>query len=64
VCSPATSEPTGVLLLDLPVSAVIPLAYIVVSVTSLIVFSRTKRYRLLRTLQLALMLALPFALQW
>jgi adenylate cyclase len=52
------------LLLDLPVSAAIPLAYIVVSVTSLIVFSRTKRYRLFRTLQLALMLALPFALQW
>jgi len=52
------------LLLDLPLSAAIPFAYIVVSVTSLIVFSRTKRYRLFRTLQLALMLALPFALQW
>lgn len=59
--------PVGVityLLLDLSVSAAIPLADVVVSVTSLIVFSRTKRYRLFRTLQLALMLALPFALQW
>lgn len=60
-------SPVGVityLLLDLPVSAAIPLADVVVSVKSLIVFSRTKRYRLFRTLQLALMLGLPFALQW
>ena len=52
------------LLLDLPLSAAIPFAYILISVTSLIAFARTKRYRLFRTLQLALMLALPFALQW
>jgi class 3 adenylate cyclase len=52
------------LLLDLPVSAAIPFGYILVSLVSLAVFARTKRYRVFRTMQLSLMLALPFALQW
>jgi adenylate cyclase len=52
------------LLLDLPLSAAIPFAYMLISVTSLVAFAHTKRYHLFRTLQLALMLALPFALQW
>jgi class 3 adenylate cyclase len=52
------------LLLDLPVSAAIPFAYLVVSVVSLVRLARTKRYRAFRTIQLALLLALPFALQW
>jgi adenylate cyclase len=33
-------------------------------VASLLAFARTKRYRVFRTTQLALLLALPFALQW
>jgi class 3 adenylate cyclase len=52
------------LILEQPVSAAIPLAYIVISVISLVVFDRTKRYRVFRTTQLSLLLALPFALQW
>ena len=52
------------LILDLPVSAAIPFAYVVISVASLVALARTKRYRVFRTTQLALLLALPFALQW
>ena len=52
------------LILDLPVSAAIPFAYAVISVVSLVALARTKRYRVFRTTQLALLLALPFALQW
>jgi class 3 adenylate cyclase len=52
------------LILDLPRSAAIPFAYLVVSVISLAAFARTKRYRVFRTTQLALLLVLPFALQW
>jgi class 3 adenylate cyclase len=49
--------------LGLPVSAVIPLAYQVVSIGSLIAFASTKRLRFFRTSQLAMMLMLPFLLQ-
>lgn len=52
------------LILDLPLSAAIPLAYLVISVISLAAFWRTKRFRGFRTTQLALLLCLPFALQW
>lgn len=51
------------LALPLPVPASIPLAYVVVSLVSLALFARTKRYRLFRFAQLGLMLVLPFALQ-
>jgi len=47
-----------------PLPASIPLAYLVVSVASLVAFARTKRYRVFRLGQLALTLVLPFALQW
>jgi adenylate cyclase len=46
-----------------PLSAAIPLAYQVVSLVSLIVFSRTKRVRVFRVSQLAMILVLPFLLQ-
>jgi class 3 adenylate cyclase len=52
------------LALDLPVSAAIPLAYLVVSVGSLVGLARSKRFRSFRTTQLGLILALPFLLQW
>jgi len=52
------------IVLDLTVPALIPLVYILLSIGSLAIFARTKRYRGFRTMQLALMLALPFALQW
>jgi class 3 adenylate cyclase len=52
------------LALGLPVSASIPLGYMVVSAASLLVFARTKRYRGFRLAQLWLMLFLPFLLQW
>jgi adenylate cyclase len=45
-------------------SAVIPFAYQVTVVGSLVWFARTKRFRSVRTFQLTLMLVLPFALQW
>ena len=51
-------------LLGLRLSAAIPLAYQVVSLTTLVIFFRTKRYRLFRFSQLLLMLLLPFLLQW
>ena len=49
--------------LGLPVPAAIPLTYQIISVVSLVAFSRTKRLPLLRTVQLSLMLLLPFLLQ-
>ncbi|MEX1170566.1 MAG: adenylate/guanylate cyclase domain-containing protein [Chloroflexota bacterium] len=52
------------LALGLPVSAAIPFAYQIVSITSLAVFARNRDYRFLRSSQLALMLVLPFLLQW
>jgi class 3 adenylate cyclase len=52
------------LALGLPVSAAIPFAYQVVSITSLATFARTKDYRFFRASQLALMIVLPFLLQW
>ncbi len=51
-------------LLGEPGAGVIPLGYSVLTAINLIVFSRTKRYRLFRTTQLLLLLILPFALQF
>jgi adenylate cyclase len=51
-------------LLGLRLSAAIPFVYQVVSLASLVVFFRTKRYRAFRFSQLLLMLLLPFLLQW
>jgi len=48
----------------LPGSAVIPLTYQCVSIASIVLFLRTKRFRLFRTSQLLMMLILPAALQW
>jgi len=50
-------------LLDRPLSATIPFAYQVASLGSLVIFVRTKRYRLFRFTQVLLMLLLPFLLQ-
>ncbi len=50
--------------LGLPVPASIPLGYLVVSIALLTWFARTRRYVAFRTIQLALTLLLPFALQW
>jgi adenylate cyclase len=50
-------------LLDRPLSAAIPFGYQLVSLGSLVVFVRTKRYRLFRFTQVLLMLLLPFLLQ-
>jgi adenylate cyclase len=50
--------------LGLYLSAIIPLAYQVVALASLVFFVRTKRYRAFRLSQLLLMLLLPFLLQW
>ena len=50
--------------LGLWVSAAIPFAFQVVTGVSLVAASRTGRYALLRESQLAMSLALPFALQW
>ncbi|MEX0755042.1 MAG: adenylate/guanylate cyclase domain-containing protein [Actinomycetota bacterium] len=47
----------------LPVAAAIPLVYQVISIGSLVAFSRTKRLRFFRVSQLAMMLMLPFFLQ-
>ena len=52
------------LAIGLPRSAAIPFAYQIVTVVSLVVFSRTKRVGPIRTTHLALMLVLPFVLQW
>jgi adenylate cyclase len=51
------------LLLGEPLGAAAPLAYQVISLISLFVFLRTKRYRFFRFSQLTLMLVLPFAFQ-
>jgi adenylate cyclase len=45
-------------------SAVIPLAYQVVSLISLVFLARTKRYGVYRASQVTMMLLLPFLLQW
>ena len=47
-----------------PLSAAIPLVYQLGSIGTLVVFARTKRFRLLRVYQLSMILVLPFALQW
>jgi guanylate cyclase len=52
------------LAVGLPESAAIPFAYQVAVVASLVGFARTKRFHVVRTFQLVLMLVLPFALQW
>jgi len=46
-----------------PLAAAIPLAYQIVSLASLVVFSRTRRVRTFRASQLAMILVLPFLLQ-
>lgn len=51
-------------LLGEPGAGIIPLGYSVLTAINLVVFSRTKRYRLFRTTQLLLLLILPFALQF
>src|SRR5215217_4573862 len=45
-------------------SALIPLAYQVVSMVGLAFFARTKRYAVYRASQVAMFLVLPFLLQW
>jgi class 3 adenylate cyclase len=50
--------------LGLPVPASIPLGYLVASIAMLVWFARTRRYVPFRTIQLALTILLPFALQW
>lgn len=52
------------LALGLPQSAAIPFAYQLAVVASLVAFAFTKRLHVIRTIQLVLMLVLPFALQW
>jgi class 3 adenylate cyclase len=51
-------------ILGLWVPAAIPLAYQLASITSIVIFARTRHYLLFRTSQLWLPLLLPFALQW
>ena len=63
--SPATcSPPTWSASSDPSLSALIPLAYQLVSVASIAAFARTKRYRFCRASQLTMMLLRPFLLQW
>jgi adenylate cyclase len=50
--------------LGLPLPGAIPLGYLLVTITLLVRFARTKRYESFRTTQLTLTLLLPFALQW
>jgi class 3 adenylate cyclase len=50
--------------LGLPGQAAIPLTYQLVSIASLVVFARTKGYRVFRFSQLVLTILLPFLLQW
>jgi adenylate cyclase len=50
--------------LGLPVSAAIPFAYQVVSIASLAWFGRSRDYRVFRSIQLLLIMLLPFLLQW
>ena len=47
-----------------PLSASIPLVYQLASVASMIVFARTKRFKLLRFHQLLMIGVFPFLLQW
>jgi adenylate cyclase len=51
-------------ILGLPQAAAIPFAYQVASIASIVVFARTKSYPFFRTSQAAMMLVLPFLLQW
>jgi adenylate cyclase len=60
----ATGWTVTYLALGLPQAAAIPFIYQVVSVLSLVLFARTRRYDLFRASQLSLMLVLPFTLQW
>jgi adenylate cyclase len=48
---------------DEPLSAAIPLVYVLVTLLGLASFALTRRFALLRWIELALILALPFALQ-
>src|SRR6187431_1462871 len=50
--------------LGIPQAAAIPFVYQVASVTTLVIFARTKNYRFVRAAQAAMMLSLPFLLQW
>ncbi|MDO8484520.1 MAG: adenylate/guanylate cyclase domain-containing protein [Candidatus Limnocylindrales bacterium] len=50
--------------LGLTQAAVIPFLYQVASVTSLVIFARTKSYRFFRFSQATMMTLLPFLLQW
>ncbi|MBW2408438.1 MAG: PP2C family protein-serine/threonine phosphatase [Deltaproteobacteria bacterium] len=50
--------------LGLPAAGIIPLGYSVVSTISLLYFFRSKKYKLFCRGQLALILILPFFLQW
>jgi class 3 adenylate cyclase len=50
--------------LGLYLAAAIPLIYQVLSIAGLLIFFRTKDFRLFGFRQLALMIALPFLLQW
>jgi adenylate cyclase len=52
------------LMLGLTIPALIPFAYQLASLTSLVYFARTRRYGFFRASQLLLMLLLPFLLQW
>ena len=50
--------------LGLPAAGIIPLVYSIVSTISLLYFFRSKKYKLFCRGQLALILILPFLLQW
>ena len=50
--------------LGLPAAGIIPLGYSIVSTISLLYFFRSKKYKLFCRGQLALILILPFLLQW
>ncbi|MEX1172690.1 MAG: adenylate/guanylate cyclase domain-containing protein [Chloroflexota bacterium] len=52
------------LALDRPVAAAIPATYQAIAAVGLIGLWRTKRFDLFRSVQLSLMLVLPFVLQW
>jgi adenylate cyclase len=52
------------LAIGLPRSAAIPIAFQLSVIASLLAFAYTKRFGEIRTILLALMLVLPFALQW
>ncbi len=54
----------GYLILGLPVSGSIPLSYSFISAASLLYFFKTKQYKFFCRSQLALILILPFLLQW